>query len=175
MKVLLHRQLTSLSAATSPFSGLSRVTTFVITAAGTGYVPGELLTVSGGTAAIAATFRVNEVSGGGVITSLVREKAGVYTSKPSNAVSTTSDKSGTGCTLTLTWRDNCPPETTRQVAIQIETQNVRWRDDGTDPSTTVGELLTAGSKLTYIEQSFAALKIIEVTASAKANITIYGQ
>lgn len=174
MKVLLHRQLTGLSAATSPFSGLSRVTTFVLTAAGTGYVVGELLTVSGGTAAIAAQFRVVEVSGGGVITTLVREHAGVYTSKPSNAVSTTSDKSGTGCTLTLTWRDNCPPGGTRQVVIQAETQNLRWREDGTDPSSTVGQLLTAGSTLTYIEQSFAALKIIETTTSAKANITIYG-
>ena len=58
--------------------------------------------------------------------------------------------------------------------IQCETQNVRWRDDGTDPTTTVGMLLEAGKELVYEAGNLAALKFIEVSASAKLNVTYYG-
>ncbi len=56
--------------------------------------------------------------------------------------------------------------------ISPETQNVRWRDDGTAPTASVGYLLAAGSELVY-EGSLDKLRFIEVTASAKLNICYY--
>lgn len=57
--------------------------------------------------------------------------------------------------------------------IQAETQSIRWRDDGTDPTTTVGMVLSAGESM-FFTGSLAAFKAIEITASAKLNISYYG-
>lgn len=66
------------------------------------------------------------------------------------------------------------PAGTQMLMAQAETQNVRWRDDGTDPTSTVGQVLTVGSTLQYDAAQFARLKFIEVTASAKLNVSYYG-
>lgn len=66
-------------------------------------------------------------------------------------------------------------ENTRNAGLAIispETQNVRWRDDGTAPTASVGYLLAAGSEMVY-EGSLDKLRFIEVTASAKLNICYY--
>lgn len=65
-----------------------------------------------------------------------------------------------------------PPGATRAL-IQAETQNVRWRDDGTNPTTTVGMTLAAGTSIYYLGD-LTAIKFIEVAASAKLNIVYYG-
>lgn len=57
--------------------------------------------------------------------------------------------------------------------IQAETQSVRWRDDGTNPTASVGMILAAGDILFYTGKS-VNLKFIEVTASAKLNVSYYG-
>lgn len=64
------------------------------------------------------------------------------------------------------------PDNTEVAVIQAETQNVRWRDDGTSPTTSVGMILVAGDSMVY-NGTMSALKFIEVTASAKLNITYY--
>ena len=56
--------------------------------------------------------------------------------------------------------------------IQAETQSVRWRDDGTNPTTSVGLVITAGTSLWYYG-TMSAIKFIEVTGSAKLNISYY--
>lgn len=56
--------------------------------------------------------------------------------------------------------------------IIAETQNVRWRDDGTNPTSSVGMLLVAGVPLQY-DGDLSKIKFIEVTASAKLNISYY--
>ena len=56
--------------------------------------------------------------------------------------------------------------------IQAESQNIRWRDDGTNPTSSVGMLLTAGTDMTFIGD-MAAFRAIEVTASAKLNVAYY--
>jgi len=58
--------------------------------------------------------------------------------------------------------------------IQAETQNVRWRDDGTAPTASVGHILAAGETMFY-EGDMNNLKFIEVTTSAKLNVTFYVQ
>ena len=57
--------------------------------------------------------------------------------------------------------------------IQAETQAVRWRDDGTNPTATVGQPLAIGVDLVY-RGALSAIKFIEQTASAKINITYFG-
>lgn len=57
--------------------------------------------------------------------------------------------------------------------IQAESQNVRWRSDGTNPTAGVGEILYVGDKPTLFSENLSALRFIEVTPSAKINVT-YG-
>ena len=45
--------------------------------------------------------------------------------------------------------------------IECESQQVRWRDDGTAPTSTVGILMNVGDILTYDGTKLAALKFIE--------------
>lgn len=64
------------------------------------------------------------------------------------------------------------PDGAKMALIQPETQNVRWRDDGTNPTTAIGMVLAAGTTLQYTG-SFSAFKMIEVAATAKINVTFY--
>jgi hypothetical protein len=57
--------------------------------------------------------------------------------------------------------------------IQAEAKDVRWRDDGTDPNSSVGMLLAAGSSMLY-DGDMNAIRFIEAAASAKLNIVYYG-
>lgn len=56
--------------------------------------------------------------------------------------------------------------------IRAETQDVRWRDDGVDPTAGVGMLLTAGTDMWY-DGALSSIKFIETTASAKINVSYY--
>lgn len=80
-------------------STLKVVGTPTVTAGGTGYAVGNVLTVVGGTRTTAATLTVSTVSSG-VITAVTVSNAGVYTAIPTNAVAVTGG-AGTGATFTL--------------------------------------------------------------------------
>jgi hypothetical protein len=56
--------------------------------------------------------------------------------------------------------------------IVAETQDVRWRDDGTAPTSSVGMLLKAGTIFQY-DGDLNKIQFIEVTGSAKVNISYY--
>jgi hypothetical protein len=56
--------------------------------------------------------------------------------------------------------------------VVAETQDVRWCDDGTTPTGSLGMLLKAGTVLTY-DGPLAAIKFIQAAASAKLNISFY--
>ena len=75
--------------------------TVAITAGGTGYVLGDVLTLAGGTFGTPATVTVTAVSSG-VVTGVVISFIGTYSAVPSNAVATTGG-TGSGCTLNMTW------------------------------------------------------------------------
>lgn len=55
-----------------------------------------------------------------------------------------------------------------------ETQAVRWRDDGTNPTASVGQPLPVGAELRYDGAGLAVVKFIEQVASAKLNVVYYG-
>lgn len=60
-----------------------------------------------------------------------------------------------------------------QVRINCGTQAVRWRDDGTAPTATVGMRLPVGIDLIY-DGDLTKIQFIEETASAQLNISYYG-
>jgi hypothetical protein len=168
-----HRQLTNVAAATPLCSGISRALSAAVAAGGTGYKVGDQLTLSGGTnIARAAIFRVTKVDPGGVVTAveLFLNRSGGYTVKPGNPVSTTTNGAGAGCTLTVTWQDNGPPEDCTSALVQAESQALRFRDDGTAPTATVGATIAAGDSV-ILTGDLSAYKLIEQAATAKVNIT----
>lgn len=60
-----------------------------------------------------------------------------------------------------------------QRAVMVATgQSVRWRDDGTDPTATVGVVLPTNTVFEYVGD-LAAIKVIEATASAVLNVAYY--
>lgn len=65
------------------------------------------------------------------------------------------------------------PEGTSMVVIVAETQAVRWRDDGVDPTAAVGMPLAVGVEFIYTAGNLPSLKFIEQTASAKLNVSYY--
>ena len=168
-----ERQLTSLSGAVSLCNGISRALSAVVTAGGTGYKIGDILTVSGGTnLARAAQFVVDAVDPGGVVTNvrLFLNRSGGYTSTPANAAATTTNGAGSGCTLTVTYQSGGPPENATSALVQAESQAVRWRDDGTAPTASVGSTLAAGDSI-VLTGDLSSYQFIEQSASAKLNIT----
>lgn len=64
------------------------------------------------------------------------------------------------------------PNGVKLTLIQAEAQDIRWRDDGVNPTASVGMVLGAGQTLVY-NGNPAAFKAIEVTTSAKLNVTFY--
>ena len=89
----LFNQLMDLAAS-------DHVSAAAISAGGTGYTAGDILTVSGGTFTHAATIEVLTVSSGAVATAQVIN-GGAYTVDPTNPASTTGG-TGTGATFNLT-------------------------------------------------------------------------
>ena len=56
--------------------------------------------------------------------------------------------------------------------IVAETQAVRWRDDGTAPTASVGMPLATGVSLSY-DGDLKTIRFIEQTASATLNVSYY--
>jgi len=57
--------------------------------------------------------------------------------------------------------------------VQAETQDVRWRDDGTSPTATDGILLTAGDVLIVDRGQLNVIEFIEVAATAVLHVSFY--
>ena len=60
----------------------------------------------------------------------------------------------------------------RVALIQALIQNVRWRDDGVDPTAAVGHVLHAGESMWYTG-NLRAIRFIEVASGAEVNIAVY--
>jgi hypothetical protein len=56
--------------------------------------------------------------------------------------------------------------------FRCETADVRWRDDGTNPTSTAGYLLKAGEELPY-DGNLNSLKFIRVSADATLDASYY--
>lgn len=67
------------------------------------------------------------------------------------------------------------PAGTAFVRIVAEAQAVRWRDDGTAPTATIGQPLASGAELLYTANGLKNLQFISQTAGAILNCTFYAQ
>jgi len=66
------------------------------------------------------------------------------------------------------------PAGTSLVLISPEAQAVRWRDDGVNPTATIGYPLAVGSELAYSAANIAALRFIEQVGGGILNVVYYG-
>jgi hypothetical protein len=64
------------------------------------------------------------------------------------------------------------PVGTLRVVVQVEGAGVRWRDDGTAPTGTIGMLLNAGEELDY-DGKVANLQFIQTAPTATLNVAYY--
>lgn len=70
---------------------------------------------------------------------------------------------------------SCPsgiPALTGWAVICVETAAIRWRDDGTAPTASVGMPIAAAQCFNY-EGTFATLRVIAQTGSPVVNISFY--
>jgi hypothetical protein len=67
------------------------------------------------------------------------------------------------------------PEGTAMVRIVPEAQAIRWRDDGTAPTTAIGQPLAVGAELIYTGNGLKNFRVIGQVANAVLNVTFYGQ
>ena len=58
--------------------------------------------------------------------------------------------------------------------LQAETQAIRWRDDSTAPTATVGMILNVGDAPYPYDGDLNAIRFIQVAATATLNVSYYG-
>lgn len=107
------------------FASSGSVTSARVFSGGTGYVVGDVVTVSGGDFTTAAVFTVATVSTGGVITSANLTTAGSYTTAPNNPA-LVSGGTGTGASAVLKYSTT----TTGITALADEAGNVDTKING---------------------------------------------
>ena len=59
--------------------------------------------------------------------------------------------------------------------IQAEDQDARWRDDGVDPTASVGMLIKVGEDPKRLVTNLNAVRLINATAGTIVNVQYYGQ
>lgn len=64
------------------------------------------------------------------------------------------------------------PDGARYAIIAVETKAVRWRDDGTAPTSAIGMPLPVGAFFFYAGDLYA-MQIIEQSASASISVSYY--
>lgn len=65
-----------------------------------------------------------------------------------------------------------PPAGATMAVIIPESQGVRWRDDGIDPTAAIGMIVPVLTTLVY-DGDLKAIRFIEQVASAKLNVSYY--
>ena len=64
------------------------------------------------------------------------------------------------------------PANAKKAFLKVESQPVRWRDDGTDPTSTDGMLQDVGDEWWYTGD-LAEIEFIETAASATLHVSYY--
>lgn len=66
-----------------------------------------------------------------------------------------------------------PPINANAMMMQAEAQNIRWRDDSANPTTTVGMLLLTSQPPAIYSGTLPAIKFIDAVAGGILNVTFY--
>lgn len=77
----------------------------------------------------------------------------------------------TALTVPVTDKNGNKQQPTMAV-ITPEGQNVRWRDDGTDPTASVGMPIYVGTSFLY-DGDLTRIKFINMVAGGKVNVSYY--
>lgn len=64
------------------------------------------------------------------------------------------------------------PAGANRASITAEAQTIRWRDDGTAPTASIGMPISAGNGMWYVG-NLAALQFIQATSGGILNIAYY--
>lgn len=67
------------------------------------------------------------------------------------------------------------PDGTSLIRITPEAQAIRYRDDGTAPTTTVGMPVPVGTTLAYTGANMPGLRIVSSVAGSIVNVILYAQ
>lgn len=94
-----------------------------ITATGSGYAVGEMITAAGGTHSKAAQIRVRSVNGSGGVTAADIRVGGIYTIAPVAGALTQASTTGTGTGATFTATFQAPPNLGYEGAVNIIAYN----------------------------------------------------
>jgi hypothetical protein len=129
--------------------------TAAIAAAGTGYVAGDVITLSGGSFNTAGKITVTTVGGSGAVTGISVFSQGDYTAAPSSPVATTGGF-GAGCTLTIQWS-----------VISVTVTN---GGSGYNSAPNISFTPTGGDAPTVVA---AATSAVSVAPSAGTSIAVY--
>lgn len=76
-------------------------------------------------------------------------------------------------TLTAAVGFTIPSGGAQMAIVTVESQAVRWRDDGTDPTASVGMPLAVAQSIIMTERQLSTIKFIEQAVGAKLNISYY--
>ena len=89
----------------------------------------------------------------------------VVDGKPAGYQQITSLSSATGLTV---------PKNANVAIVQVEGAPIRWRDDGTDPTSSVGMLLYPGNVVQLnVEDQLANFSAIQTATGGKLNVSYY--
>jgi hypothetical protein len=67
------------------------------------------------------------------------------------------------------------PQKAVMAILIVETANIRYRDDGTDPTAAVGMLVAAGAQgVTVCTGALSTIRLIRVTVDATVSVSYYG-
>ena len=120
------------TVTTSKSTGIASAT---VASGGSGYIVGELITLTGGTEVVPAIVRVTTVSGGAVTAASV-SRTGVYTTAPTNPASQASSTgSGTGATFNLTANAGVASSISGYAEQTCATKPYLWINTGPTPIT----------------------------------------
>ncbi len=117
--------------------------------------------ITGATPFVAALIRQPTVEAAQVSTLLPLMSATMGRVTISNSQMTGIDNT-TAQTVTV-------PSGSREVEIQAEDNNIRWRSDNTAPTASVGNIIFAGDSREF-DASLGVIKLISTGADAKANL-----
>ncbi|MBI1684450.1 hypothetical protein [Caulobacter hibisci] len=70
-------------------------------------------------------------------------------------------------------RGSALPDGAVYAMIRVETANGRWRDDGVDPTVSVGMLLATSDQPLIYDGDLAALKLIAASGSPVLTVALY--
>lgn len=65
------------------------------------------------------------------------------------------------------------PTGAAEALIICETQNVRWRDDGTAPTSSTGMLLPVNTPFAYFAVDLTKIQLIQTASSATCDVSYY--